>query len=101
MFLEELVAHASMYRGLAASLGVVLRSESPGCGATTEEGRRLLERAQKAGEIRDDVDFDDVVCMATAISLAACEDSGGARRVQRLVTMFVDGLRAGKPRRRR
>ncbi|WP_394825790.1 TetR/AcrR family transcriptional regulator [Pendulispora albinea] len=91
-FLEELVRHASVYRGLAASLGVVLQSGSPGCHAATEEGQRLLALAQRSGEVRRDVDFDDVVCMATAVSLAATQHAGDARRVHRLVTLFVDGL---------
>ncbi len=89
-FLESLVRHAGMYRGLATSLGVVLKNGSPGCHAATTAGERLLAQAQDAGEVRRDVDFDDVVCMATAISLATAEDS---RRVHRLVAMFLDGLR--------
>lgn len=91
-FLEELVRHASMYRGLAASLKVVLESGSPGCHATTAEGRRLLLRAKRAGEVRSDVSFDDVVCMIAGISLAASQDAAGARRIPRLIEMFVDGM---------
>lgn len=90
-FLEDLARHASTYRGLAESLGVILRSGLFGCHATAEEGRRLLLRAQRAGEICGDVAFDDVVCMATAISLAA--SGSEAKRIPRLVTMFVNGLR--------
>ncbi|MDC0747494.1 hypothetical protein POL67_39550 [Polyangium sp. rjm3] len=50
-------------------------------------------RAQAEGEIRRDVDFEDVVCMAAAISLASQGESD-TRRIRRLVGMFVDGLRA-------
>ncbi|AUX48012.1 TetR family transcriptional regulator [Sorangium cellulosum] len=93
-FIEELVRHVSRYEGLAASFGVVLQSCSPGCQAATEEGRRQLARAQLTGEVRRDVEFDDVVCMVTAISLAATQSADATRRIPRLVSMFVDGLRA-------
>jgi AcrR family transcriptional regulator len=95
-FLEQLVVHAGTYRGLAASFGVVLQNGSPGCHATTEAGERLLKQAQIEGGIRRDVQFGDVVCMATAISLTASQDPSNARRIPRLVAMFVDGLRASK-----
>lgn len=95
-FLEALVRHTSMYRGLAASLKVVLASGSPGCHATTQEGRRLLLRAKRAGEARRDASFADVVCMIAGIALAASQDAAGARRVSRLVEMFVDGLCASQ-----
>ena len=94
MFFEELVRNAGRYRGLAASFGVVLQSGSPGCQAATEEGQRLLARAQRAGEIRRDVEFEDVVCMVTAISLAAAQSPDAASRIPRLVALFIDGLRA-------
>jgi len=93
LFLEHLVRHASTYRGLAAQLGIVLKNGSPGCHAATEEGQRLLRQAQKAGAVRRDIAFADVVCMATAISLAVAESSGNARRIEQLVMLFVDGLR--------
>ncbi|MBX3200217.1 MAG: TetR/AcrR family transcriptional regulator [Labilithrix sp.] len=96
-YLEQIVRHASMYRGLAASFGMVLQSGSPGCHATTEEGRRLLEQAQRAGAIRRDVDLDDLLCVATAISIAASEGPIDGRRVTRLVGMFFDGLRTNAP----
>lgn len=102
-FLERLVEHASMYRGLAASFGLVLQSGSPGCQATTEEGRRLLERARDAGEVRSEVDLDDLLSMTTAISIAGAQVPVDTRRTARLVGMLVDGLTAttnAKPRRR-
>jgi len=97
VFLEALVRHASVYRGLAASLGIVLKNGSSGCHATTEEGLRLLSLAQASGEIRSDIAFDDIVCMATAISLTTAQDAPGGRRIDRLVSMFVDGLRVRAP----
>lgn len=92
-FLAKLVSHTRMYRGLAASLGVMLQNGSPGCHATTATGKELLERAQAAGKVRSDARFDDIVCMAIAISLAAAQTPSDPHRVERLVAMFVDGLR--------
>ncbi|TSC28395.1 TetR/AcrR family transcriptional regulator [Corallococcus sp. Z5C101001] len=96
LFLEELVHYAGIYQGLAASLGIVLRSGTVGCHATTEEGQRLLEAAQRAGEVRGDISLDDVVCMAMAISLSAAQDASGPKRIPRLTGMFIDGLRPAR-----
>lgn len=89
-YLETLVASASLYRGLAASFGVVLHAGTAGCHATTEEGERLLARAQKARRIRRDLVLDDVVCVAIAIALAT---PGDPARVRRLIAVFLDGMR--------
>ncbi|MBB2931947.1 TetR/AcrR family transcriptional regulator [Paraburkholderia silvatlantica] len=91
-FVKELVNHASHYRGLAALLGTVLQADTPGCHAGREEGRRLLQRAQKTGTVRKDVSFDDLVCMVTAISLAIEQGGSSKSRVAHLVDLFLDGI---------
>ncbi|WP_028208710.1 TetR/AcrR family transcriptional regulator [Paraburkholderia nodosa] len=91
-FVKELVNHASHYRGLAALLGTVLQEDTPGCHAGREEGRRLLQRAQKTGAVRKDVSFDDLVCMVTAISLAIEQGGSSKSRVAHLVDLFFDGI---------
>ena len=91
-YLIDLIRNTAMYSGLAASLGIVLRNGSPGCHAALEEGLRLLSRAQRARDIRSDVSIEDVVCIATAIALAAAEDARPKTHIERLVTMFVDGI---------
>jgi AcrR family transcriptional regulator len=91
-FLKELVNHASHYRGLAVLLGTVLQEGTPGCHAGREEGRRLLQRAQKAGAVRKDVSIDDLVCMVTAIALAVEQGSSTKSRVAHLVDLFLDGI---------
>jgi hypothetical protein len=83
---------ATVYRGLAASLDVVLQNGTPGCHATADETRRLLRLAQKTGEVRQDVSFDDLVCIATAVSLAAAQQKPTKARIARLVAMFVGGI---------
>lgn len=92
LYLEELVRYSNVYRGLAASLGTVLQVGTPGCVATREEGVRLLRRAQKEGVVRYDIHFDDIVCMATAISLATERHDMPSARITHLVGVFMDGI---------
>ena len=89
-YLERLAWTAAMYNGLAASFGVVLGSHTPGCDATTAEGARLLSRAKKEKRIESDLKLDDIVCVITAVALAAKNDRP---RVRRLVRLFMDGMR--------
>lgn len=93
-YLEELVLHTNVYRGLATSLGTVLRVGTQGCVATSEEGQRLLHRAQEAGGVRAGVGFDDLVCIATAISLATEKLTAPKKRVAHLTGLFMDGIGA-------
>ena len=96
-YLEELVLHTTVYRGLASSLGTVLKIGTPGCQATTEQGVRLLNQAQASGVFRDDVAFEDLVCIATAISLAVESEVSPEPRINHLVGLFLDGIGASKP----
>jgi AcrR family transcriptional regulator len=91
-YLEELVQHSNVYRGLAASLGTILAVGAPGCVATSNEGARLLHRAQKAGVVRPDISFDDIVCVAVAISLATEKQGSPKARIAHLVGVFLDGI---------
>jgi Transcriptional regulator len=91
-YLEDLVRYTNLYRGFSASLGTVLQIGTPGCLATSAEGSRLLHAAQEAGQVRRDIGFNDIVCIATAISLAT--EQGGSRKtdIARLVAVFLDGI---------
>lgn len=91
-FTTELVDHTTHYRGLAASLGAVLKSGTPGCHASREEAERLLLRGQEAGAVRRDVSVDDLVCVITAISLAVEQDGTGTSRTSHRVDLFLDGI---------
>lgn len=91
-YLEELVLHTNVYRGLAASLGTVLETGTPGCVACTKEGTRLLKRAQTAGVLRADITFDEIVCIATAISLATEKKATQRTHIAHLVAVFIDGI---------
>lgn len=89
-YIEQLTLSAGLYQGLAASFGVVLRSGTPGCNATTQEGERLVALAKKKRVIKRDILLSDIVCIATAVALAS---PGDTARIRRLVAMFVDGMR--------
>lgn len=94
LFVSELVAHTTHYRGLAATLGAVLRSETPGCHASTGEGNRLLLWAQETGVMRQDVTIGDLVCVITAISLAVEQDASAKARIAHRVDLFLEGFGA-------
>ena len=91
-YLEELVQYTNVYRGFAASLGTVLQIGTAGCLATSEEGARLLHTAQKAGAVRPDISFNDIVCVATAISLATEHDISPQAHIAHLVSVFMNGI---------
>lgn len=96
VYLEELIEHTNVYHGLAASLGTVLKIETPGCVATSQEGIRLLHRAQEAGVVRPDIGFNDIVCIATAISLASEKNNSPQARIAHLVDLFLNGIGSGR-----
>ena len=73
-------------------LGTVLQVGTPGCVATSAEGRRLLANAQAAGVVRPDVSFDDVVCVATAISLATEQEVSTDGPIAHLADVFLNGI---------
>lgn len=91
-YLQELVQHTNVYRGLAASLGAVLEVGTPGCLATSAEGARLLDLAQKAGVVRPGITFNDIVCVATAISLATQQNGSSKSQIAHLVDVFMHGI---------
>ncbi|WP_404333986.1 TetR/AcrR family transcriptional regulator [Sphingomonas sp. MMS12-HWE2-04] len=92
-FLEELAENTSVYQSLAASLGTVIQHGTAGCNAITAEGQRLLGLAQEAGIVRDDVSFDDIICVVSAIAIAAEKDAAPVSRVAHLVDLLLYGMR--------
>lgn len=55
--------------------------------------RTLLERAVAAGEVRADVDADDILSAVASLCMSARDDRPGHAR--RMVALLVDGLRHG------
>jgi AcrR family transcriptional regulator len=91
-YLEELAMNTSTYQSLAASIGTVIRSGTPGCHAITAEGHRLLQRGQEAGAIRPDVTYEDFIYVVTAISIALEKDGSSKSRIGHLVDLFLNGI---------
>jgi transcriptional regulator SbtR-like protein len=56
-------------------------------------GGRLVERAQEAGAIRNDVDVTDVLMLASAIAHAGELTREGSDLSGRLLAVAIDGLR--------
>ena len=94
-YLEELVQYTNVYRGFAKVLGTVLQLGTAGCLATSEEGTRLLQNAQNAEAVRSDISFNDIVCVATAVSLATEHESLPNPHIARLVDVFLNGIVTG------
>jgi AcrR family transcriptional regulator len=93
-WLLELVTFASTKRVLADEMfavmdrdAVVFRTCS---GAIYDAGEPLLERAQAAGVVRDDVDISDVTKMVAGI---AGLRTVGPDQIRRIVGIALDGLR--------
>jgi AcrR family transcriptional regulator len=55
--------------------------------------RMLLEAAVAAGEVRADVDPDDIISAVSGLGMSAGNDRPG--RAERMVALLVDGLRYG------
>lgn len=55
--------------------------------------RRLLDAAVAVGEIRPDVDADDLLGAVTSLCHSAHSDGSG--RAERMVALLIDGLRYG------
>jgi hypothetical protein len=53
--------------------------------------RTLLAAALGAGEVRADVDANDLLSAVTSLSMSTHDD--GTRRSERMVALLVDGLR--------
>lgn len=91
-YLVELVAETNIYRDLAASVGMVLQSQTPGCHANAQIGQQLLQNAKDAGLVRAEVGFDDLVVVVTAVCLAVGHGKDAEVHTERLVDLFLGGI---------
>lgn len=107
-WLRELVVYVTTYRGLTSALANSYVAGSgtqlcEGCATLREVGKALVVRAQEAGEIRTDIDADEVILSAHAAAWIS-EQTQDPGAVERLLGVMLDGLRAsaarpaGKPR---
>ena len=96
-WLRVYVSFGAMKRGLMGPLTTALGQDSDlfsVCKTMVRAtGGRLVEQAQKAGTIRDDVEISDVLTLASAISHAGELTGQGSEISERLLTVAIDGLR--------
>ncbi|GAB2469344.1 TetR/AcrR family transcriptional regulator [Xylanimonas ulmi] len=98
-WLHRFAAGSGAFHGLPGSVLAALhdsRSELHGsCVAMNESASRLLQRAQEAGEVRPDVDAEDLFTAAAAIGWAA--QYSATERAERILTLLTNGMRAEAP----
>ena len=96
-WLRVYVSFGAMKRGLMGPLTTALGQDSDlfaSCKQMVRStGGRLVEQAQQAGTIRDDVEISDVLTLASAISHAGELTGEGSDLSERLLTVAIDGLR--------
>ena len=96
-WLHAYVELGAMKRGLMGPLTAALGKDSElftTCKTMVKTtGGRLVERAQAAGAIRDDVELTDVLTLASAIAHAGELTGEGSELSERLLVVAIDGLR--------
>lgn len=99
-WMQRFVDYVATKRGLAASLKILLTTNSTmfadSAGRVSQALRRLVDAAIAAGAIRADIDAADVLHAISGIySTPAAPD--WRDRSRRLVALLMDGLRWGAP----
>ncbi|HEX5114932.1 MAG TPA: helix-turn-helix domain-containing protein [Pseudonocardiaceae bacterium] len=92
-WLRDLVAHLATYRGLSASL-LGRNGLSNSYQVIDAAVTALLVRAQKAGQVRADVDASALISLAGAVSWLVELGPAQAGRADFVLTVLADGLRA-------
>jgi AcrR family transcriptional regulator len=96
-WLRGFIAGSMTYRGLPESVTAVLTNPDSqlyaACHSMQEGGGALLARAQKAGQIRDDMSSWDVFLMAAAIGWAGKQIANDQEWTERLLGLLIDGLK--------
>jgi len=96
-WLRAYVSFGAVKRGLMGPLTTALGQDSDlfaTCKSMVKTtGGRLVERAQAAGTIREDVDVTDVLMLASAIAHAGELTREGSDLSGRLLAVAIDGLR--------
>jgi AcrR family transcriptional regulator len=101
-WLRAVAGYVTAKRGLAEALMSGPGEQRPevfaaGKQAMREAGAALVGRAQEAGELRGDVDVNDLLKLGHAIALAAEHAPDGPGQADRLLALVMDGLRRGGP----
>jgi AcrR family transcriptional regulator len=95
-WLRAVALHSFVYRGLAAAIMTAPDAKMPDCKVPLRAaGGALLERAQKAGEVRGDAAISDLLKLMQAVVLAAERTPEDPGLFSRLMGLVMDGLCAG------
>ncbi|MEU3463687.1 helix-turn-helix domain-containing protein [Streptomyces sp. NPDC006733] len=93
-WLRMVAVHSTMYRGLSAAIMAADEAKMVACKLPLRAaGGALLERAQRAGEVRADATIADLLKLTNAIVLVAEKDPERQAIFDRLMTLALDGLR--------
>jgi len=96
-WLDAFIRGTAAYRGLADELIATLRDEDSALHASCQAMRTasfaLLDRAQRAGAVRTDIDPDDVVAVLHGVAWASERIPDGPQRIDGLLALVLDGLR--------
>jgi AcrR family transcriptional regulator len=99
-FVERLAREGALKRDLVEALasdGIHLRlGEAPIFRALTHVLAELLDRAQRAGAVRNDVSVEDVMALLTGAAYSICHSRADDERTRRLLAIMYDGLRADR-----
>jgi AcrR family transcriptional regulator len=107
-FLEAQLDFSRTHRGLAADVIrsaldelVADRSDDPAvespCQLLCDRGAELLDRAQRSGTVRRDVDIEQVMRLVAGIAMATDECTGTRQQSgHHLLGLVFDGLQAGR-----
>ncbi|WP_069814696.1 TetR/AcrR family transcriptional regulator [Streptomyces sp. TP-A0874] len=95
-WLRAIIGHTSTYRGLSLALIGAADDEASGlshcCRTMHAAGGALLERAQRTGAVRPEIDIDDLMRLTKAIALAVEETPEDPGVADRLLMLAVTGL---------
>jgi AcrR family transcriptional regulator len=95
-WLHRFSAGSGAFHGLPGSVLAALHDDRSelyaSCRSMHEAATCLLGRAQEAGEVRGDIDAEDLLAAAAAIGWVA--QYSGAERSARIMAVLADGLRA-------
>ena len=97
-FVERLAREGALKRDLVEALasdGIHLQlGEAPMFRALIDVLAELLQRAQRAGAVRSDINVEDVLALLTGAAYAICQSRADDERTARLLAIMYDGLRA-------
>jgi AcrR family transcriptional regulator len=94
-WLNQFLEQITFYRGATLPVATAVLNCASGkpsvCQTMQETGERLVERAQSAGHVRDDITIADVMTMVNAVGWVA--EQGEVESAKRSLRIVLDGIR--------